>query len=103
MNAPLAGVACPPYTQLVLVTKYRHKVSDGGHLTRLEKIMRTVCAEFGTELIEFNGEGEHVHLQVNFPSKTPFRSWPTAQRVFSQRMRQEFVSLARHHYQTNKL
>ena len=53
------------YTRLVLVTKYRHKVSDGRHLTRLEKIMRTVCAEFDTELIEFNGEGEHVYLQVN--------------------------------------
>jgi putative transposase len=29
--------------------------------------MRDVCADFGAELREFNGEPEHVHLLVNFP------------------------------------
>ncbi|WP_375373470.1 transposase [Micromonospora sp. ATA51] len=36
---------------------------------RLEEIMRAVCADFETELVEFTGEGEHVHLLVNFPPK----------------------------------
>ncbi len=27
--------------------------------------MRAVCADFETELIEFNGENNHVHLLVN--------------------------------------
>lgn len=29
--------------------------------------MREVCGSFGAELVEFNGEDDHVHLLVNFP------------------------------------
>ena len=29
-----------------------------------EKITQDVCADIETELAEFNGEGEHVHLLV---------------------------------------
>jgi putative transposase len=35
----------------------------------MEAIMRAVCADFETELAEFNGEDNHVHLLVNFPPK----------------------------------
>lgn len=31
--------------------------------------MRSVCADFECELVEFNGEDNHVHLLVNFPPK----------------------------------
>ena len=29
--------------------------------------MRAVCADFETDLVEFTGEHNHVHLLVNFP------------------------------------
>ena len=29
--------------------------------------MRTVCAELDVELVEFNGEADHVHLLVAYP------------------------------------
>jgi putative transposase len=29
--------------------------------------MRDVCADFGAELREFNGETDHVHLLVHYP------------------------------------
>ncbi len=38
-------------------------------LTRCEQIMRNVCADFGCELVEFNGADDHVHLLVDFPPK----------------------------------
>ncbi len=41
----------------------------GAHLERMGQIMRDVCADFETELREFNGESTHVHLLVNFPPK----------------------------------
>jgi putative transposase len=53
------------------VTKYRHPVFTAAHLTRVEEIMRAVCADFETELAEFNGEANHVHLLVNFPPPSP--------------------------------
>ncbi|WP_406054527.1 transposase [Streptomyces sp. NBC_01077] len=35
----------------------------------MEEITRAVCADFECELVEFNGENNHVHLLVNFPPK----------------------------------
>ncbi|MFL6251736.1 MAG: IS200/IS605 family transposase, partial [Actinomycetes bacterium] len=55
------------HAHLVFVTKYRHPVFTAIHLDRMEAIMGAVCEDFGCELVEFNGEGEHVHLLVNFP------------------------------------
>ncbi|EUA17312.1 transposase IS200 like family protein [Mycobacterium xenopi 3993] len=36
-------------------------------LTFAETTMRTVCAELDVELVEFNGEADHVHLLVAYP------------------------------------
>ena len=55
------------HVHLVFVTKFRHKVFADRHLTRMEQIMRDVCADFEAELVEFNGENNHVRLWVNFP------------------------------------
>ncbi len=35
----------------------------------MEEIMGSVCSDFECELVEFNGESNHVHLLVNFPPK----------------------------------
>ncbi|MFF5029792.1 IS200/IS605 family transposase [Streptomyces collinus] len=50
------------HVHLVFVTKYRHSVFTDRHLTRCEEIMRAVCEDFEAELVEFNGEANHVHL-----------------------------------------
>jgi REP element-mobilizing transposase RayT len=55
------------HAHLVFVTKNRHGVFGARHLERMEAIMRDVCADFGTDLAEFNGDADHVHLLVNFP------------------------------------
>ncbi|WP_462188772.1 MULTISPECIES: IS200/IS605 family transposase [unclassified Frankia] len=92
------------HAHLVFVTKYRHRVFEDGHLTRLEEIMRAVCADFETDLAEFNGEGEHVHLLVNYPPKVALsRLVNSLKGVSSRRMRQEFPELARHYWRANRL
>lgn len=91
------------HAHLVFVTKYRHKVFTDTHLTRLEEIMREVRADFETELTEFNGENNHVHLLVNFPPKIALsRLVNSLKGVSSRRMRQEFPELAAHYYRANK-
>lgn len=76
---------------MVFVTKFRHRVSGGRHLARMEEIMRAVCADFETELVEFNGENNHVHLLVNFPPKVALAKLVNSLKgVSSRRMRQEF-------------
>jgi putative transposase len=92
------------HAHLVFVTKFRHKVFGDRHLTRLEEIMRAVCADFECELVEFNGEGEHVHLLVNFPPKVALSKLVNSLKgVSSRRMRQEFPDLVRHYYRANRL
>ncbi|GAA4976697.1 IS200/IS605 family transposase [Nonomuraea thailandensis] len=89
---------------MVFVTKFRHRVFGDEHLTRLEKIMRDVCADFETELREFNGESNHVHLLVNFPPKIALSKLVNSLKgVSSRRLRQEFPELAAHYYRANKL
>ena len=56
------------HVHLVFVTKYRRGALTSEILTDCEAIMRRVCADFGCELVEFNGEDDHVHLLVAFPA-----------------------------------
>ncbi len=35
----------------------------------MEPVYRDVCLDFEAELKEFNGEGDHVHLLINYPPK----------------------------------
>ncbi len=92
------------HAHLVFVTKYRHPVFTAEHLERMEEIMRDVCADFETELAEFNGEASHVHLLVNFPPKVALsRLVNSLKGVSSRRMRQEFPGLARHYWRANRL
>ena len=40
-----------------------------GNLDDLHGIFASVCADFEAELVEFDGEDDHVHLLVNYPPK----------------------------------
>lgn len=55
------------HAHLVFVTKYRRGAFTDAILTDCERIMGDVCADFGVELREFNGEDDHVHLLIGFP------------------------------------
>jgi putative transposase len=92
------------HVHLVFLTKYRHNVFTDTHLKRMEEIMQAVCADFETELSEFNGEANHVHLLVNFPPKVAVSKLVNSLKgVSSRRMRQEFPDLVQHYYRANKL
>jgi len=79
------------HARSVTLTKFRHKVFGDTHIARIEQIMRAVCADFETELVEFNRENSHVHLLVNFPpTVAPAKLVNSLKGVSSRRMRQEF-------------
>jgi putative transposase len=56
---------------LVIVTKYRRKAITKEMLERLRVIFQETLEKWHSELIEFNGEADHVHLL--------FRTNPTVQ------------------------
>jgi len=57
------------HAYLVFVTKYRRDVLKSEHLDAMRSIFSNVCRDFDAELVEFNGEHDHVHLLVNYPPK----------------------------------
>lgn len=50
----------------VFVTKYRRTLFTDEMLTFCEHTMRAVSAELDVELVEFNGEADHVHRLVHY-------------------------------------
>jgi len=57
------------HTHLVFVTKYRREVFTKEILDELRLIFSNVCRDFESELVEFDGEDDHVHLLINYPPK----------------------------------
>ncbi len=57
------------HVHLVFVTKYRRKVFTKQILEELRTIFTNICTDFEAELIEFEGEEDHVHLLVHYPPK----------------------------------
>ncbi|MFH7321411.1 IS200/IS605 family transposase [Desulfurivibrio sp. D14AmB] len=57
------------HVHLVFVTKYRRKVLDAKALGILKESFTKVCSDFEAELIEMNGEHDHVHLLIHYPPK----------------------------------
>uniref|UniRef100_UPI0023B047B1 IS200/IS605 family transposase n=1 Tax=Streptomyces TaxID=1883 RepID=UPI0023B047B1 len=84
------------HAHVVFVTKHRHKVFKGTHLTPMEKIMRAVCEDFECKLVESNGENNHVHLPVNFPPKVALPKLVNSLKgASSRKLRQQFPSSSR--------
>ena len=54
---------------LVFVTKYRKKIFNQDAINRLKVIFTKVCTDFESQLVEVNGEADHIHLLVNYPPK----------------------------------
>jgi putative transposase len=54
---------------LVFITKYRRDVLTNLILKRIEELMRETSKQMDCELIEFNGEHDHIHLLVSVHPK----------------------------------
>ena len=56
---------------VVLVVKYRRRAINGEILTRLEEILKQTLNKWESELLEFNGESDHVHLLIDYKPDIP--------------------------------
>lgn len=57
------------HVHLVFVTRYRRPVFTKEILEHLRAILKDICSDFEANLVEFNGETDHVHLLVEYPPK----------------------------------
>ena len=78
---------------LVLVTKYRKQCFTDEMLDRLQVLCRDLCEKWDVELIEFNGEADHVHLLLGFhPNLMPSKFINNLKTVTSRLIRKEYQS-----------
>jgi len=62
------------HVHLVFVTKRRHCIFDGQAIEALRAIFSKVCTDFQAQLVELDGQRDHVHLLVNYPPKVSVSS-----------------------------
>jgi putative transposase len=74
------------HVHLVFVTKYRRDVFSIEILEDLRDIFSSVCKDFEAELVEFDGESDHVHLLVNYPPKISISSLVNSLKGVSSRL-----------------
>ena len=74
------------HVHLVFVTKYRRNVFSQAILKDLRSIFDSVCKDFEAELVEFDGESDHVHLLVKYPPKISISSLVNSLKGVSSRL-----------------
>jgi putative transposase len=74
------------HVHLVFVTKYRFGVFTKQILDDLRPVFASVCQDFEAELVEFEGEDNHVHLLVNYPPKVSISTLVNSLKGVSSRM-----------------
>ncbi|MGO4994655.1 IS200/IS605 family transposase [Jeotgalibaca porci] len=76
---------------LVLTTKYRHPCITKPMQDRIEVITRSLFDKWGCELIELNGEPDHIHLLFEAPPQVNLANTVNSLKsVTSRYIRKEF-------------
>jgi putative transposase len=61
-------------------------VFSGKHIGALKQIFAGVCKDFDAELVEMDGESNHVHLLVTYPPKVSLSALVNSLKGVSSRM-----------------
>lgn len=77
---------------VVFVTKYRRQAINQPMLKRLKEIFADTLMKWESELVEFNGEPDHVHLLISYPPHTQLSKLIANLKAVSSRLiRKEFA------------
>ena len=74
------------HVHLVFVTKYRREAFTKEVIDDLRGIFASICSDFESKLVEFDGEDDHVHLLVNYPPKVAVSALVNSLKGVSSRM-----------------
>ena len=86
------------HVHIVFVTKYRKKVFGDVHLQFFKRVASSVCQNLEAELIECDGEDDHVHMMITYPPKLSISKLVnTLKASTSKRLRNEFIDLRTHY------
>ena len=84
---------------LVLVTKQRNEVLTSAMLSAFPEQAGERCASWGGELLQCNGEADHVHLLLTLPPTVALAEFVNALKTgTSRRLRNDFREQVRKFY-----
>jgi len=84
---------------IVFVTKYRRKAITADILSRLETIFQETLSKWECQLVEFNGEPDHVHLLVSYkPEISLSKLIANLKTVSSRLIRRDFSYLSSQYF-----
>jgi len=87
------------HIHLVFVTKYRKQVFCAKHYDFMREIFAKVCSDFEAELVEVDGETDHVHLLINYPPKVSVSKLVNSLKgVSSRRLRKQHPEIKEHYW-----
>lgn len=87
------------HVHLVFVTKYRKKVFSKKYLKAMEITFHNLCYDFESNLIEFDGEHDHVHLLVHYPPKLSISKRVNSLKgVTSRYLRRDFPDIQKYYW-----
>lgn len=82
------------HVHLVFITKDRKQVLADNHRQYFKEVVAEICKDFGAELKECNGEGDHVHMLIQYPPTVQLSKMVNnLKSVTSRRMRANFIDL----------
>jgi putative transposase len=85
------------HAHLVFTPKYRRHVFTKNHIEALRQYFQVVCESAGAELVELNGETDHVHLLVDYPPHVTLSALVNSLKgVSSRRLRRDFPEVLAH-------
>jgi len=84
---------------IIFVSKYRKNVINQAILAKLEEVFTRVCEKRKCELLEFNGEENHVHLLVDaHPDNNTSQLVSSLKSASSRIIRKEFEEYLKRFY-----
>ncbi len=84
---------------IIFVTKYRKNVINQTILAKLNEVFSRVCEKRKCELLEFNGEENHVHLLVDVhPDNNISQMISSLKSASSRIVRKEFEEYLKQYY-----
>lgn len=87
------------HVHLVFITKHRKTVFTEDILGSMEGLFKKVCEDFDVELIEVDGEGDHVHLLLHYPPKVSVAKLVNSLKgVSSRRLKQLHPELLKYYW-----
>jgi len=87
------------HVHLVFVTKYRRRVFEARHIEYMRGLFARLCSDLDAEMVEMDGEEDHVHILVNYPPKLAVSTLVNALKgTSSRRLRGEFPEIERRYY-----